>query len=113
MNTAEVLERAADIMQARGKACEAYIDGDGSVCVVGACALASGIPADSDEIAQWWRSKFGDADPTSWVRRAFGNVTGWSDGNDAPTVIAGLRAVAAVERAKSRMLPVVTEQVPA
>ncbi len=104
VNTAEILDRAADEMERRGKATHGYCDAAGRVCVIGAIAAIHGIAIDCGAMADWdsrcretpeWRTKLMDA--------FGGGVTIWSDANDAPTVIAGLRAVAATLRAQEQV----------
>ncbi len=98
MDTAEILERAADEMQRRGKAEGEYLADDGSLCAVGAMRCAMGINPEvgfdgDSQITPAWNAM------SSFI--GGGSVADWNDDNDAPTVIAGLRAVAATLRAQS------------
>jgi len=103
MDSAEILERAADEMERRGKTREGYCDSRGRVCVIGAVAIIHGVPANLPAICEWDNLSSLNATPEwrSALIEAFNGCIVWSDRNDAPTVIAGLRAVAATLRAQS------------
>lgn len=112
MNAADILERAADEMQRRGKCAGDFSDDRGRVCAHGAIGLACGIPIGLVQCR--WPSGAGQSATqalTAFVPPVpedcwLSAVAQWSDTNDAPTVIAGLRAVAATLRAQSAATPV-------
>lgn len=108
MNAADILERAADKMQRCGK-CEGVGGYRGRVCAIGALAYAT------DDLApELSRSLVSDWPAYIALKSLVGHVPDWSDKNDAPTVIAGLRAVAATLRAQEQTEPApAAELVPA
>ncbi len=95
-------------MERRGKANYCLIENDGSVCALGAIAVANGY-----SMAQWpWPSMEEYTTPLVRFIGVENGIAKWSNNNDAPTVIAGLRAVAATLRAKESV-PVIVERVTA
>ncbi len=104
METWEVLERAADEMERRGKAFGLYVDSDSSVCTIGAIAVAMGFVITVENNADAANALHRDGCAALCAMRTITGpetVMSWSDANDAPTVIAGLRAVAASLKAQS------------
>ena len=104
--TPDILNRAADIMSARGKADTAYIDDDGSCCLVGAIWIAM-----HPEIAGG--KCVGDVSAISRFLARHDpvfHVTNMRNTKDES--VATLRALAATEKARAqRLLPVISEQV--
>lgn len=96
MRPSEILERAADVMQERGQCKGLTSNHLGQVCAIGAINVASGHRPIYIE----------DSPPRRAIHNGLAaligsyNIPAWNDANDAPTVIAGLRAVAATLRAQ-------------
>lgn len=99
MLTSQVLERAANIMEARGKCAHAWIDEyTGACCIGGAIHLAGGG-------WPWDLTSWALENTAAWqaVARAIPaeyNVHSYNRIHDTKTVVATLRACAAVERAR-------------
>jgi hypothetical protein len=98
MEAWEVLERAANEMQRRGKCEVQLVDDAGRVCAWGAISVAQGFEPQYSRcpLAVFNMLKLLAADHG-------GAVCAWSDSNDEPTVIAGLRAGAASLKAQARV----------
>lgn len=98
-DAADVLERAADEMERRGKTEGDYTDARGGVCVYGALCCALGRAPNDDNSADI--PKYAYKPIMEFIRTDDEQaIANWSDDNDAPTVIAGLRAIAATLRAQ-------------
>lgn len=109
LDAATILERAAMEMETRGKCEGDYTNAYGSLCTFGAMNVVMGrkprdpganISRDELQAIGALRRFCGDQYPDHW-----------SDTNDAPTVIAGLRAVAMTLRAQSESPALVMEVV--
>lgn len=108
MSPAEILDRAADEMQRRGKANGIRMNGSGQVCALGALQVANGVIPSGLNICNGLPMEAANA--LGRFVSPGGNwycVAPWSNSNDAPTVIAGMRAVAATLRAQADTTPVV------
>lgn len=107
MEAFEILERAADEMQRRGKCEGTRMNESGQVCALGAMQVASGFIPRGLNIWDDWKEVRSDVinamSPFLGTNKygALAAIADWSNGNDAPTVIAGLKAVAATLRAQS------------
>ncbi len=108
METWEVLERAADEMERRGKCEGAYMTQNAKVCAIGAMTIGAGnvlTPFEQNAAFDFVVNMH----PALTALEAFLGphtcTARWNDSNDAPTVIAGLRAVAATLRAQQATEP--------
>ena len=110
MTPAEILDRAADEMERRGKAEAELTSPNGSICAIGALCLAVN--------EEMWINRPFQREVRESLRTFIGDeyclvgdgensqIWRWNDSSDAPTVIAGLRAVAATLRAQAAAEPI-------
>ncbi len=96
-------------MERRGKAEGIRIDNGGRVCALGALQIATGERGTRDDNLYGYREapRFVVEPLAKFCRpddgEPYSGIAGWSNTNDAPTVIAGMRAVAATLRAQERV----------
>ena len=76
MNTADILDKAADLIDVRGLAKKRHVDGKGCLCTAGAMFCAVGIEPVNDvfQTERWptWNHASGET-----IRRVFNWFTEW------------------------------------
>ncbi len=99
MSVSEIYEQAASEIEARGKSTGCMQDERGRVCAIGALRIVV--------LGGVYKQGLVGPEIKAPLRLAFGkSLIQWNDTSDAATVIAGLRACAAVSRAQSPAKPV-------
>lgn len=115
MNTADILDKAADLIDARGLAKKRHVSGNGCLCAAGAMYAAVGVEPTAGRSVENWPGYTWDAaglvrNTFEWFRfwllrsgRDFVDPIAWNDAKErtATEVVSTLRAAAQAARAES------------